>query len=84
MWLLQEAECVECLLQTLLASCFISRDIDPETLWIIYFLVINDSEPDSAWEREIICSQPIPVGFQAGLAGQDLQARVEIKWEEWL
>lgn len=57
MWLLKEAECVESLLQTLLALCFISRDIDPETLWIIYFLVVNDSEPGSAWEREIICSQ---------------------------
>lgn len=84
MWLLKEAECVESLLQTLLASCFISQDIDPETLWIISFLVINDSELGSAWEREIICSQPIPVGFQSGLAGQDLQARVEIKWRGWL
>lgn len=44
MWLLKEAECVESLLQTLPASCLISQDIDPETLWIIYFLVVNDSE----------------------------------------
>lgn len=29
-------------------------------------------------------SQPIPVGCQSGLAGQDLQARVEIKWRGWL
>ena len=54
MWLLKEADCAESLLQrggllqTLLASCLISRDIDPETLWVIYFHVAADLEP--AWD----------------------------------
>ena len=73
MWLLKEADCVESLLQhggllqTLLASYFISRDIDPETLWIIYFRVAKDLEP--AWDHRCsgegdICSQTSPSGMR--------------------
>lgn len=51
--------------QTLRASPFISWDIDPETLWIIYFHVANDLEPgwDCLGEGDI-CSQSIPRGMQ--------------------
>lgn len=55
------------MLQTLLASCFISRNINPETTWIFYSHVATDLEP--AWDCRCLgdggsSSQTNPSGIQ--------------------